>query len=207
MGIEEKVLSAYTPYKTSLREVGRIVGTDHHRVKRILEANGVTPVKAKKVFSKAHKEAISKSCKGRKTWSEGRKMPKASLYRNMAAHIRFDVSSEYLEQFEDIEKLKFLNKVLTRRGGRFDFCTEQYKAFIEHFYNDDQFNTIYAKWLDSGRDKWLMPSIDHINPKAKGGRNNLSNLQFLTLFENRAKCDMSQEDWDNVKANIKDYIL
>ena len=32
-------------------------------------------------------------------------------------------------------------------------------------------------------------------------------LQFLTWFENRAKCDMSQEDWNKVKLNIKDYLI
>jgi len=35
----------------------------------------------------------------------------------------------------------------------------------------------------------------------------IDNLQFLTWFENRAKCDMSQEDWNKVKLNIKDYLI
>ena len=31
-------------------------------------------------------------------------MPKASLYKNMQAHLRFHVSLEFLQQFDDIEK-------------------------------------------------------------------------------------------------------
>lgn len=34
-------------------------------------------------MTKKHKENISKACKGRKTWSKGKKMPKESLYKNM----------------------------------------------------------------------------------------------------------------------------
>ena len=32
-------------------------------------------------------------------------------------------------------------------------------------------------------------------------------LQFLTWFENRAKNDMSQDEWNKVKANMKDYLI
>ena len=47
----------------------------------------------------------------------------------------------------------------------------------------------------------------HIHTRANGGCNMIDNLQFLTWFENRAKCDMSQEDWNKVKLNIKDYLI
>lgn len=29
---------------------------------------------------------------------------------------------------------------------------------------------------------------------------------ILTWFENRCKNDMSQEEWNNIKSNIKDYL-
>jgi len=206
--IEEKVISAYIPYKTTLREVSRSVGVDHHRVKRILEANGTSIVKGKiPPFTKEHKERISRACKGRIPWSKGKKMPKESLYKNMATHLRFKVSAEWLKTFEDIEKLKFLNRAVTERGGRFNFTACEYKKYLLKFYGNRQFNSIYKKWIESGGCKWLRPTVDHIHPKAKGGCSSLENLQFLTWFENRAKCDMSQTDWEKVKQNIKDYLI
>jgi len=204
---ETKIILSYKPNTTSLRDVARICGTDHHRVKRVLEANGVVIVKAKsKPFSEDHRRKIGEKSKGRKT-NLGKKMPKSSLYKNMAAHIRFDVTSEWLSGFSDIEKLKFLNSAITRRGGRFDLSTTDYVEYIEKFYDDCQFNDLYFSWLISQKNKWLRPTIDHINPRANGGENAIENLQFLTWFENRAKCDMTQEEWNTVKANIKDYLI
>ena len=160
----------------------------------------------KRVFTEQHRENISKACKGRKTWSKGKKMPQASLYKNMASHIRFDVSAEWLSQFEDIEKLKFLNRCISKRTERFDVDTDWYIAYINRFYSDEQFNKLYDKWLGTG-DAYLRPTIDHINPKANGGNNTLDNLQFLSWFENRAKNDMPQVEWQRIKNNIKDYLL
>jgi len=206
--IQEQVIEEYIPYRTTLRYVGRLVGIDHHRVKRILEAEGISVVKGKRgQFTDEHKAAISKACKGRVSWSKGKKMPKTSLYKNMSSHLRFNVTSEWLSEFSDIEKLKFLNSAVTRRGNRFDLSTDDYMAYIERFYDDPQFNDLYFTWLTSQKNKWLRPTIDHINPRATGGCNSIENLQFLTWFENRAKCDMTQDEWNNVKANIKDYLV
>ena len=161
----------------------------------------------KRIFTQEHRENISKACLGRTTWSKGKKMPKSSLYKNMAAHIRFDVTSEWLSEFSDIKKLKFLNSAITRRGGRFDLSTADYIEYVKRFYDDRQFNDLYFYWLRSQKNKWLRPTIDHINPRANGGCNKIENLQFLTWFENRAKCDMTQDEWNNVKENIKDYLI
>ena len=107
---------------------------------------------------------------------------------------------------ENVEKLKFLNSCVTDRSGRFDVSDDWYKSYIIRFYSDKQFNRLYEKWLET-EDKYLRPTIDHIEPRSKGGGNELSNLQFLSWFENKAKNDMSQEEWDNIKANIKDYLI
>ena len=82
-----------------------------------------------------------------------------------------------------------------------------YKAFIEHFYYDNQFNKLYNTWLKDKNDKYLKPSLDHIIPRSKGGAADISNLQFLTWFENRCKNDMTQAEWVKMKANLGKYLL
>ena len=139
---------------------------------------------------------------------KGKKMPKNSLYKNMATHIRFKVPLVWLKQFEDIEKLKFLNKAITPRDIRFKVDTRWYVEYILKFYYDKQFNDIYFKWLSGGKkDNYLRPTIDHKNPRAKGGNNDLDNLCFLTWFENRAKNDMLLVVWQEMKKNIKKYLI
>lgn len=81
------------------------------------------------------------------------------------------------------------------------------KRWTNKFYNDKQFNYIYLRWVKSGFEVYKKPSIDHITPKAKGGKNNIENLQFLTWFENRCKNDMSQNEWDILKLNIGEYFV
>ena len=88
----------------------------------------------KRVFTKTHRENISKACKGRAGIWKGKKMPKNSLYKNMATHIRFNVPEVWLRQFDDIEKLKFLNRAITPRDIRFKVSTEWYLDYILKFY-------------------------------------------------------------------------
>lgn len=66
---------------------------------------------------------------------------------------------------------------------------------------------VYNRWNISEKDHLKIPSLDHIVPKAKGGTNDIENLQFLSWFENRCKNDMSKEDWNNLKLNIQEYFI
>lgn len=129
----------------------------------------------------------------------------------MQTHIRFDVSVDWLSQFDDIEKLKVLNRAITNRAdnhmSRFDVSTEWYKEYILKFYYDTQFNRLYSTWLEYDCKPYLKPSLDHIVPRSKGGTNELDNLQFLTWFENRCKNNMSQSEWDDIKTNIGLYLI
>jgi len=162
----------------------------------------------KRLFSKQHMESISKANKGRVTWSKGKKMPTESLYKNMLAHLKYNVTLEWLERFDDVEKLKFLNRSIVRDRDRIGFTDSIHMQFIEKFYYDKQFNTVYEKWLLSGKNKWYRPSLDHINPKSKNGSlADISNLQFVSWLENRAKVDMSADEWKNIKERIHDYFV
>lgn len=206
--MEELIINTYKAGETSLRDVAKICGTNHHTVKRVLTRNGIEIVPAKrKPFSKEHRDKISEATKGRKSWMEGRKASPEMIYKNMASHLRFDVTWQWLSQFDDTEKLKLLNECITNRSGRFDVSTEWYKQYIEKFWSCDQFNLIYNRWVNSGKDRLKKPSLDHIQPKSKNGCEMLDNLQFLSWFENRCKNDMTQEDWDNLKCNIQEYFV
>ena len=188
--------------------------TNHHLIKRMLLKAGVEisgkgrkktpPTPEQRALRGARRKA--RHANGEIViWSKGKKMPKDSLYKNMAAHLQWDVELNWLTSFDDIEKLKFLNKVVSRYRMHFD--TQKYTAFIENFYFDDQFNRVYKKWLLSGKNKWFMPSIDHIHPRSLGGDFELTNLRFITWLENRTKADMSFEEWESIKSNILDYFV
>ena len=204
--LQEKIIEVYIPGDTTLREVARICGTDHHQVKRAIEKAGIKIVKGKNPpCTQKHRDNISKSCKGRKCWNTGKKMPKESLYKNMIAHLKFNVSLEWVYQFPDIEKLKFLNSSLKRKRDNSGFDTAKYKEFISKFYDDEMFNALYEKWIKAN-DKWIRPSLDHINPRANGGNNEIDNLQFLSWLENRSKSNMTQSQWNEIKKNIGWYF-
>ena len=186
---EDKICKLYNQ-GLSMRCIAIKFNTNHKRISKILNNKNI-------------KTRPPKNLRGKKKFN----CNKERTYNNMATHIRFDIAFNWFMQFNDIDKVKCLNEVITNRGDRFNVNANWYKEYILKFYYDKQFNNIYSKWVKNGRsDKYLKPTIDHIHSKSKGGKNNLNNLQFLTWFENRAKCDMNQEEWDNLKNNITNYL-
>lgn len=110
---------------------------------------------------------------------------------------------DYLLQFKDWDKFAFLHKQLIKNIKLPDLTEEQYFSYIEKFYNEKQFNNIYNTWKEKEKSETFYdlykPSLDHIIPKSKGGSNTIDNFQFLTLYENLAKRDMTQTEWENFK--------
>lgn len=188
--MDEKIIEMYSDDGLTMREIARRLGTNHRMIGHILKRNGISTRSPKNLRGK-------------------RKFPCDTdlKYNNMVTHLKWDVSIEWARQFRNFEMLKFLNKAVTNRDNRYPLSTEEYKAYVEKFYRDYQFNALYFKWINNKKDKYLKPSLDHKIPKSKGGTNDLRNLQFLTWFENRCKNDMSQVEWDNMKKNIQEYLI
>lgn len=131
-----------------------------------------------------------------------------------------DISDEFLDKYkEDFEKFLLIHKALIRTSGNdgqyYKNNPKEYEKIIDYFWNEKQFNCIYFFWKNNKNNQltfydWAKPSLDHIIPISKGGKNNLENFQFLTTFENLAKRDMTMEEWNNFKnlTNTKsDYFI
>lgn len=203
----DEVIRLYTKERFTLRMVAEKFNTDHHTIKRILVKNNVaiTRRNSLKEFTQEHKDKISLACTGREGWSKGKTMPREFNLKNMRAHLKYDVSLEWLDSFEDIEKLKFLNRSLSRKRDCDGFTTDIYKQFIEKFYSDERFNKLYNEWVRT-KDKWIKPSLDHIDAKCNGGSLLLDNLQFISWLENRAKVNIPRSEWEKMKTNIGYYL-
>lgn len=207
------IFDLYVNKKLSLRVVAEKIGKDHHFVKRRLDKMGIsisTNDRVKRELTEEHKNKISKSWKNRidngyTPYNLGKKMDRASILKNMKNHLKYDVSLEWLDTFDDIEKLKFLNKALSRKRDYIGFDTDMYKEYINKFYYDYKFNELYDKWIKT-KDKWIKPSLDHVIPKSNGGSLSIENLRFISWLENRAKADMSIEEWERIKQNIYYYF-
>ena len=205
---EKEIIDLYVINKKTLRDIAGIFNTNHHKIKRILIKNNIklsNNNRIRKPFTDEHKKRIGLASKGRVGSWLGKKATKDMLYKNMKAHLKYDVSLEWLSQFNDIEKLKYLNRSISHKRDCEGFTTKTYKQFIEKFYYDEKFNSLFDKWIESG-DKWIKPSLDHIKAKSQNGSLLVGNLQFISWLENRAKIDIEQEEWNKMKERIYDYF-
>ena len=100
----------------------------------------------------------------------------------MVGHIKYDVDVEFYSEFEDIEKVKCLNRMLARERVSKHFNTEKYIAFIKKFYYDEQFNKVYNTWITNGKDKWSFSFGEIIKfrfPRWNIRRENLQNSDLI----------------------------
>lgn len=122
-----------------------------------------------------------------------------------------NLEDDYLLKFNDnFEKYLLIHKALVRTSGNtlkyYNENIDEYKKIIEYFWNDEKFNKLYDFWVNHKKENptfydLAKPSLDHIIPKSKGGKNILENFQFLTTFENLMKKDMTQKEWEEFKIN------
>lgn len=193
-----EIIRLYDVEKYTLRRIAKEFDTDHHRVKRILEKHNIpiTSFKGRKQIPMSEETKLKMSlAKKGKSFGVGRKMPKSSLYKNMQQHLRFNIELEFLQQFDDVEKLKILNQILRNTRLPDDFSDDDYKNYIKTFYYDEGFNYTYINWIKEGKKKFAKPSIDHIKPLSKRGTWDIDNLQIVPWCINRAKFNYSTEEW------------
>ena len=219
-----KIVDMYVNGKYTLRHLSELFGTNHHMIKRVLVKNGVEIMHHKTLKRDSSERKMKRSttmkdyyARGNNPHNKGKKLKDVLLnddvryrdiiYNNMQCRLRHDVDIEWLKSFDDIEKLKFLNRSISRVRDFGNFDKEFYVSYIEKFYIDERFNEIYSKWLINN-DKYLRPSPDHINPKSLGGKlDDINNIQFMTWFENKCKSDIPNDIWDEMKKNINVYFL
>lgn len=184
---KEEILKTFKEEKSLTKTAKKLKHTTEN-IKKVLLENKISLKKEKKIKQK--------------------KDPKLKRAGYIAYRIGYEVTPEFYLQFEDLDKVVFLNNVVARKdrfpGGK--EATDWYIAYINKFYYDEKFNKIYKKWKETN-DRLLMPSIDHILPTSKGGTNDINNLRFATFFENRAKNDIDPKKWEYVKSHINDFLL
>ena len=222
---EKLIIKMYVEDDLNLREVARKLNTNHKLISKILRKNNIEISRKKpRTFTEEHKKNIGEG--RRKLIREGKFIPynkglkmknyvtkngidgNLLLYKNMCGHLRIKVDLDWLLQFKDFEKLKYLNNSITRKRDFGQYDKDFYISYITKFYYDEKFNIIYNNWLSNNREFYLQPSPDHIISKNKKGElSDINNLQFLTWFENKCKTDIDQNDWDDMKKNIKKYFI
>ena len=200
------IIKLYTVDMWTLRMIADKYNTDHHRIKKVLTKHGIEITRngrKRKPFTNEHRKRISEATKGRASWSIGKKMPRDAVLKNMLAHLQWNVELDWLRKF-DIDKLKILNGMLSRKRDSVNFNTEKYIDFVEKFYNSQCFNDSYNLYIKYNKNSWFKPSLDHIIPVSKGGTYEFDNLQILTWAENRAKCNMNSYEWNLLIEIIKE---
>jgi hypothetical protein len=206
---EIRIVSLHVEAEWPLRKIAETYSTSNHRVKRILERHGA-PIRTEgwklEPLSEERKKQISSQQKGLPCWMRGRKMTDEHLRKMMASKLK---TKRSLSEYKDLERLKILTGITSRHRKMLSFTDESRFAFIDKFYFDEAFNAIYDAWLVNDKNKWWYPSIDHKIPKSLGGCFSLDNLQFLTWFENRAKADIPQDQWEELKrfTNTKSNLF
>ena len=189
----------YVDDQMPMADIAVRLDTTATTVRRLLVRNGVQIVSRRRWGPHAAetKRKLSEALKGHPGWAIGIPKPDSARRANMQTHLKTAID---LERYQDFGRLKILSKNLRRHKKFIGNEDAARLAFLEKFYFDADFNSVYDAWVKSGKNKWYYPSLDHKNPRCNGADWSLENLCFMTWFENRAKADMDEKEWGEFKA-------
>lgn len=127
---------------------------------------------------------------------------------------KFGIDEDLLkDRFHDMYIIEYLlSKVKITKtnsdNGRFREVTRDWiLQYLYHFYFDEQFVKLLNRYIMEGFEYELQPVLDHLHPVGKGGCDSVSNLQFITIVENRAKLDVPYKQWLEIKKNMHKYFV
>jgi hypothetical protein len=192
----KKVIKLYQEDKLSINKIWKQFKRSNSYIKQILLDNDVEinhKNRKKYIYTDEHRRKIWDKSKWRKStlWF---KQTELTRRKNMVWHLKRRITLDDIEKYNDIEKLIFLNNVIWRHRKYFEDDVK-YIKYLDKFYFDDIFNNIYNEWIENWKCKWKLPSLEHLLPISKWGTFDLYNLTFTTWFENRAKAEMTLEEW------------
>jgi len=199
--IINQIIDLYDIKKDNIANIGRKFGIHPKVIKRILRENNIllTGLTGRfyRTVTDEHRKNISNALIGRPSPIKGIKKNLETILKGMEGAYRLDYGS--LEEFRDLDKLKFITKWIVNLKASERNPTSIIN-FIKKFYYCDRFNLMHEKWLKCGRNRWMLPTLDHMIPVSRGGsETDINNMQILTWFENRTKSNMTQEEWDDFK--------
>lgn len=124
-----------------------------------------------------------------------------NLMKTERSNYNFDNPYDFLKidkTKENTEFIKFLSdrsKKLFRQLETENIANTEYKKFITKNFFDSELRKMFEQSKEKNNILYDL-QLDHIFPKSLGGENMDDNLEFLNACENRAKGNLTKEQWD-----------
>lgn len=205
--VKSQILSEYVSDPSiTLRDLSKKYKIHHVSISALLKRHNIKvrrtgarighPVKdsTRQIFSKIHKN---------NKYSLGKAQKDTTKLKIIATKWGLDHSK--LLCYQNYEKVHQITIWLNSERNIPSFDGAVKLKYLHYFYNDPVFTAIWDRWIISNKEPAYKPSIDHKVPFTKGGSADLDNLQVITWFENRAKGNMTLDEWSSFKKlnNLK----